>query len=118
LVNATLMNIADNPTNVQLPGSYDDTPLHRVPIVVTGNDFATLYAPLVRDGRMEKFYWEPSREDKIGIVDGIFSDPADQSGDALAQLSACLHEHQGNYVRIFGIDPAKRRVMETVVQRP
>ncbi|QQE66772.1 hypothetical protein GFS31_34750 [Leptolyngbya sp. BL0902] len=74
LVNATLMNIADNPTNVQLPGSYDDTPLHRVPIVVTGNDFATLYAPLVRDGRMEKFYWEPSREDKIGIVGGIFSE--------------------------------------------
>ncbi len=74
LVNATLMNIADNPTNVQLPGSYDDTPLHRVPIVVTGNDFATLYAPLVRDGRMEKFYWEPSREDKIGIVGGMFSE--------------------------------------------
>ena len=24
LVNATLMNIADNPTNVQLPGSYDE----------------------------------------------------------------------------------------------
>lgn len=314
MVNATLMNIADNPTNVQLPGSYDDTPLHRVPIVVTGNDFATLYAPLVRDGRMEKFYWQPSREDKIGIVVGMFSEdglpsqdvvrlvdhfgdqavdfygalrsrlydeqieqfidsvgvervgahvvntkqpptfrppdfnlphlieqgelmvqeqqrlrdmrlvreynqalyesrhqgqespvffsspdprveapvtpgdanrsdlasapsqsipssgmasasqphtatslapdvaqqvqslvaqgypigieyvdprrfntgtwkscntiPANQSGDALAQLSACLHEQQGNYVRIFGIDPAKRRVMETVVQRP
>jgi ribulose bisphosphate carboxylase small subunit len=314
MVNATLMNIADNPTNVQLPGSYDETPLHRVPIVVTGNDFATLYAPLVRDGRMEKFYWEPSREDKIGIVGGIFSEdslsseavvtlvdyfidqsvdfygalrsrlfdeqiedfidrvgvekvgaavvntkhppafrppdfrlghlieqgelmvkeqqrlrdlrlvreynqalyesrhqgqespvffsspdpgvdaqvtpgaanrsdrvsespngvsnsvvasssqphtatslapdvaqqvqslvaqgypigieyvdprrfntgawkscntiPTDQAGDALTQLSACLHEHQGNYVRIFGIDPAKRRVMETVVQRP
>jgi ribulose bisphosphate carboxylase small subunit len=44
--------------------------------------------------------------------------PTDQAGDALTQLSACLHEHQGNYVRIFGIDPAKRRVMETVVQRP
>lgn len=42
----------------------------------------------------------------------------DQSGDALTQLSACLHEHRGNYVRIFGIDSAKRRVMETVVQRP
>ena len=24
LVNNTLMNIADNPTNVQLPGSYDE----------------------------------------------------------------------------------------------
>lgn len=72
LVNATLMNIADNPTDVQLPGSYDSTPLHRVPIIVTGNDFSTLYAPLVRDGRMEKFYWEPDRDDKVGIVGGIF----------------------------------------------
>ncbi|MCJ8279216.1 MAG: AAA family ATPase, partial [Rivularia sp. ALOHA_DT_140] len=74
LVNATLMNIADNPTDVQLPGSYDSNPLHRVPIIVTGNDFSTLYAPLIRDGRMDKFYWEPTREDKVGIVGGIFSD--------------------------------------------
>lgn len=73
LVNATLMNIADNPTDVQLPGSYDSTPLRRVPIIVTGNDFSTLYAPLIRDGRMEKFYWEPSRDDKVGIVGGIFA---------------------------------------------
>lgn len=56
LVNGTLMNIADNPTDVQLPGSYDSTPLPRIPIIVTGNDFSTLYAPLIRDGRMEKFF--------------------------------------------------------------
>ena len=74
LVNGTLMNIADNPTDVQLPGSYDTQPIHRVPIIVTGNDFSTLYAPLVRDGRMEKFYWEPVREDRIGIVAGIFEE--------------------------------------------
>jgi SpoVK/Ycf46/Vps4 family AAA+-type ATPase len=73
LVNATLMNIADNPTNVQLPGSYDSTPLPRIPIILTGNDLSTLYAPLVRDGRMEKFYWVPTREDKIGIVSGVFA---------------------------------------------
>ncbi|MBW4649932.1 MAG: ribulose bisphosphate carboxylase small subunit [Kastovskya adunca ATA6-11-RM4] len=73
LVNGTLMNIADNPTNVQLPGSYDSTPLPRVPIIVTGNDFSTLYAPLIRDGRMDKFYWAPDREDRIGIVGGIFA---------------------------------------------
>jgi ribulose bisphosphate carboxylase small subunit len=72
LVNATLMNIADNPTDVQLPGSYDSNPLCRVPIIVTGNDFTTLYAPLIRDGRMDKFYWEPDRDDKVGIVEGIF----------------------------------------------
>jgi ribulose bisphosphate carboxylase small subunit len=74
LVNGTLMNIADNPTDVQLPGSYDATPLPRVPILVTGNDFSTLYAPLIRDGRMEKFYWEPDRDDRLGIVGGIFAE--------------------------------------------
>lgn len=64
LVHGTLMNIADNPTNVQLPGSYDSEPTQRIPIIVTGNDFATLYAPLVRDGRMAKYYW--SRAGTIG----------------------------------------------------
>jgi SpoVK/Ycf46/Vps4 family AAA+-type ATPase len=73
LVNATLMNIADNPTNVQLPGSYDAKPLPRIPIILTGNDLSTLYAPLIRDGRMDKFYWVPTREDKIEIVCGVFA---------------------------------------------
>jgi ribulose bisphosphate carboxylase small subunit len=85
LVNATLMNIADNPTDVQLPGSYDSNPLHRVPIIVTGNDFSTLYAPLIRDGRMEKFYWQPDRDDKVGIVGGIFSEDGLSKQD-VAQL--------------------------------
>jgi ribulose bisphosphate carboxylase small subunit len=85
LVNNTLMNIADNPTNVQLPGSYDDNEIHRVPIILTGNDLSTLYAPLIRDGRMEKFYWEPDREDRIGIVGGIF-EPDGLSHQHLVQL--------------------------------
>ncbi|KAL2635889.1 hypothetical protein R1flu_007368 [Riccia fluitans] len=72
MVNATLMNIADNPTNVQLPGVYNKDENARVPIIVTGNDFSTLYAPLIRDGRMEKFYWAPTREDRIGVCSGIF----------------------------------------------
>ncbi|XP_020103658.1 ribulose bisphosphate carboxylase/oxygenase activase, chloroplastic-like [Ananas comosus] len=72
MVNATLMNIADNPTNVQLPGMYNKQENARVPIIVTGNDFSTLYAPLIRDGRMEKFYWAPTREDRIGVCSGIF----------------------------------------------
>merc|ERR1712100_628948 len=74
MVNATLMNIADNPTNVQLPGTYNNEEIPRVPIICTGNDFSTLYAPLIRDGRMEKFYWNPAREDRIGICTGIFKD--------------------------------------------
>ncbi|KAF6137847.1 hypothetical protein GIB67_040555 [Kingdonia uniflora] len=72
MVNATLMNIADNPTNVQLPGMYNKEENNRVPIIVTGNDFSTLYAPLIRDGRMEKFYWAPTRDDRVGVCIGIF----------------------------------------------
>merc|ERR550537_1683887 len=72
MVNATLMNIADNPTNVQLPGMYNTEQIPRVPIICTGNDFSTLYAPLIRDGRMEKYYWNPTRADRIGVAYGIF----------------------------------------------
>jgi hypothetical protein len=42
----------------------------RVPIIATGNDFSTLYAPLIRDGRMDKFYWSPTFEDRVGVACG------------------------------------------------
>ena len=39
--------------------------------------------------------------------------------EVLTILEACIAEHQGEYVRMFGIDPAqKRRVSETIIQRP
>ena len=41
MVNATLMNIADNPTNVQLPGVYKNEEIPRVPVVCTGEFFFT-----------------------------------------------------------------------------
>ncbi|MGF1541258.1 MAG: ribulose bisphosphate carboxylase small subunit [Pleurocapsa sp.] len=39
--------------------------------------------------------------------------------DVVAALEACLVEHSGEYVRLIGIDPEqKRRVAETIIQRP
>lgn len=39
--------------------------------------------------------------------------------DVVAALEACLAEHSGEYVRMIGIDPKqKRRVAETIIQRP
>ena len=39
--------------------------------------------------------------------------------DVVAALEACLVEHPNEYVRLIGIDPkAKRRVSETIIQRP
>jgi ribulose bisphosphate carboxylase small subunit len=98
LVNGTLMNIADNPTDVQLPGSYETQAIHRVPIIVTGNDFSTLYAPLVRDGRMDKYYWEPSAADRIGIVAGIYAE--DQLAQADVERLVAHFEHQS--IDFFG----------------
>ncbi|WP_035985077.1 ribulose bisphosphate carboxylase small subunit [Leptolyngbya sp. KIOST-1] len=98
LVNNTLMNIADNPTNVQLPGSYDENKIQRVPIILTGNDLSTLYAPLIRDGRMEKFYWEPDRSDRIGIVGGIFA----PDGLSQSDIDALVDTFPNQAIDFFG----------------
>ncbi|MEC4984786.1 MAG: ribulose bisphosphate carboxylase small subunit [Oscillatoria sp. PMC 1068.18] len=44
---------------------------------------------------------------------------AKSEAQVLTELQACLADHQGEYVRLIGIDPeAKRRVLETIIQRP
>ncbi|XP_074557592.1 ribulose bisphosphate carboxylase/oxygenase activase, chloroplastic-like [Curcuma longa] len=74
IVVGTLMNLSDNPTRVSIGQKWRESDVtHRVPIIVTGNDFSTLYAPLIRDGRMEKFYWQPDREDIINIVHQMYA---------------------------------------------
>merc|ERR1712050_319055 len=98
MVNATLMNIADNPTNVQLPGVYNKEEIPRVPVICTGNDFSTLYAPLIRDGRMEKFYWNPTREDRVGICGGIFKE--DDVG--LAAIEKLVDSFPNQSIDFFG----------------
>lgn len=133
MVSGTLMNIADNPTDVQLPGSYDSTPLHRVPIIVTGNDFSTLYAPVIRDGRMEKFFWEPDREDKVGIVGGIFEadqlSPSDieklvdtfldQAVDFFSALRSRIYDEQiRQFIYDTGLDQVSLRVVNSAEGPP
>ncbi|KAH7431143.1 hypothetical protein KP509_08G032500 [Ceratopteris richardii] len=69
MVVGTLMNLADNPTRVSIGQEWrDEDVVKRIPIIVTGNDFSTVWAPLIRDGRMDKFYWQPTREDILNIV--------------------------------------------------
>lgn len=42
-----------------------------------------------------------------------------REAEVFSALEACLAEHQGEYVRLIGIDPkAKRRVAEMIIQRP
>jgi len=98
MVNATLMNLADNPTNVQLPGQYQVEEIPRVPIIATGNDFSTLYAPLIRDGRMEKYYWSPTFEDRVGVACGIFK----ADGVAEKDVEVLVRTFDGQSIDFFG----------------
>ncbi|GAB4458340.1 MAG: ribulose bisphosphate carboxylase small subunit [Elainellaceae cyanobacterium] len=44
---------------------------------------------------------------------------ATRDSEAISALQACLAEHSGEYVRLFGIDPKlKQRIGELIVQRP
>jgi hypothetical protein len=71
-VSATLMNLCDHPTIL------DGESVVRCPIVVTANRLDTLYGPLIRHQRMEKFYWEASLSEKTEIVTTVFSGILDQ----------------------------------------
>ena len=73
MVVGTLMNICDAPNQVSIgqewrPGDW----VKRIPIIVTGNDFSKVFAPLVREGRMSKFYWRPEREELIAILHQMY----------------------------------------------
>ncbi|MEB3212573.1 MAG: ribulose bisphosphate carboxylase small subunit [Leptolyngbyaceae bacterium] len=44
---------------------------------------------------------------------------SNRTADVIAALEACMADHPNDYVRMIGVDPnAKRRVMETIIQRP
>lgn len=71
------MNICDDPNRVSIGQDWldgDHGLIRRTPIVVTGNDFSKMFAPLIRDGRMEKFYWKPEMEDLAAILWQMYKD--------------------------------------------
>ena len=61
-----LMHLADYPTQVQ------GQTTRRVPIILTGNDFTRLYAPLRRPGRMRIFTWRMELHERAQALASIF----------------------------------------------
>lgn len=62
LLTGYLMNLADN------------NQIDKIPIILTGNDYSKIYAPLLRAGRADRFMWMPSFFEKKCIVENIFKD--------------------------------------------
>ena len=104
MVVGTLMNLCDHPNRVsdesddEIHDWREEDIVRRVPIIVTGNDLSTLYAPLLRDGRMEKFYWEPSFEDICDMVHAMFKDE-DVSRETVTRL---VSAYAGQPLDFFG----------------
>ncbi|KAA0058685.1 hypothetical protein IC582_002377 [Cucumis melo] len=99
IVSGTLMNLADNPTRVSVGQDWREADiLHRIPIILTGNDFSTIYAPLIRDGRMEKFYWQPNREDIVNIVHRMY----EKDGISRAQVVDIVNTFPNQALDFYG----------------
>ncbi|TKW24005.1 hypothetical protein SEVIR_3G024200v4 [Setaria viridis] len=106
----------DNPTRVSTGQKWRENDItNRVPIIVTGNDFSTLYAPLIRDGRMEKFYWQPDREDIINIVHGMYT----KDGISIEEVSRIVDTFPNQALDFYGALRSRtydRAVLEWVDQ--
>ncbi|XP_044968168.1 ribulose bisphosphate carboxylase/oxygenase activase, chloroplastic [Hordeum vulgare subsp. vulgare] len=99
IVVGTLMNLADNPNRVSVGQKWRESDItHRIPIIATGNDFSTLYAPLIRDGRMEKFYWQPTREDIINIIHRMYT----KDGLSLEEVSSIVDTFPNQALDFYG----------------
>ena len=104
----TLMNLCDHPELVSVGEDRGDDGRNmvtaRVPIIVTANDLSTVYAPLLRDGRMDKWYWSPTRDDICDIVHALFKDEEKWTYEATARL---VDEFPGQPLDFFGAARAK-----------
>lgn len=61
-----LMHLADYPTRVE------GKRVRRVPVILTGNDFTRVYAPLRRNGRMRIFSWSMEPAERASAVRSLF----------------------------------------------
>jgi len=84
---------------VDYPNSVEGHETERVPIIVTGNDFTKLYAPLMRAGRMTAFEWIPSLDERVEVVANMFPE---LSKDEIRRLVVALNEK-------LGVDPSDTR---------
>ena len=74
---------------------------------------------LVSQGHRIGVEYADPRRFKINSWQSCSQIQARSVNDAVAGLERCMAEQQGNYVRLVGIDTkAKRRVLETILQRP
>ncbi len=83
-----------------------------------GADLISQVRSLIRQGYSIGTEHADKRRYRSGVWQTCSPIKATREGEAIAALQNCLAEHQGEYVRMFGIDPvAKRRIGGMTIQR-
>lgn len=95
-----MMHLVDSPTSIE------GIETRRVPLVMTGNDFGKLYAPLRRPGRMTAFSWTPSQTERAEIVARVFSDWDTATAEELATRFAEAPLSFFSHLRSMAVDGA------------
>ena len=85
----------------------------------TNNDLADQVRSLLAQGCRIGIEYADDRRFRSNAWTSGTSIQTQNASQALSALEGFMGEHQGEYVRLIGIDPkAKRRVVEQIIQRP
>ena len=83
------------------------------------SDIQTQVSQLLAQGYRIGAEYADERRFRTSSWNSATSIHSERKSEVIAALSDCLAEHEGEYVRLIGIDPkAKRRVLEEIIQRP
>ncbi len=86
---------------------------------VVDSDVMNQVTQLVNQGCRIAIEFADKRRFRSGIWQTGPAIDARRPAEAISALGKQLAQHQGDYVRLVGVDPtAKRRVLETTIQRP
>ncbi|NJM39285.1 MAG: AAA family ATPase [Anaerolineae bacterium] len=88
-----LMNLADDPHHC------GNARTHRIPMILSGNNFTFLHGPLTRHGRMTFFEWAPTSEQRKRIVRAMFTGLL--TGEDLAGTDQLLHANRHQPLSFF-----------------
>lgn len=89
----------------------------KIPIILTGNDFSKVYPALIRDGRADMFFWEPTHDEKFEIIKSIYN-PILQNED-LDNLQKFYTKYKSHNIAFFAqlINDIRRRLLSEEISK-
>ena len=134
LLSGELMHLAENPTRLRVDatklsdtakklldikerydGELSEAKTTRVPFFMTGNDFTKLYSPLLRDGRMTRFAWLPSPEEKQAVVAKIMRLNASDAQNLIALCEELAKKHNVNVPSVSFYTALRNRAFDDII---